>query len=347
MHRWIRPLVFGTVLGVGAETRGVAAEYAGATAPQGVVAAQLALGLHGAAFPLIEAAPLVGQIVEHSGVQVTLGSVAAEAKAQLEAGRRYYVEILSGPWEGERFDLDSGATQALPGAGEVALDLGPQSFSTLRSLPDGALNGAQAAVRSHVRLRDLPAMFSPGLRGHNNAALADAVRLYGPGGFRTYYLRGDGVTWREPGRTVDESSRVLPPDESILVQLVSGPQRWLHAGLVRTNAFRKNLAAGIQTFATGYPVNLSPAAVGAFVDPAADVSDRWTGNNNAAAADRWQLLNAARTGFDDYQLRGDGVTWMAVTGGPDVSSTPLLSGTGLTVLRRVKPDNGYLIAPPF
>ena len=206
----------------------------------------------------------------------------------LEAEARYYVEIVTSALEGERFDIDFEAT-ANASTGTIVLDLTTTSFSTLGSIPDGALVGARCVVRPHLTLDRMRTMFTPELHGHRSAAQADAVKLFGDRGMEVFYLGADGeswfavngaghgsfawrfITWLDGvqnsggggGDRADYRHLVVPPDVSFVVDLARTGKRLTQRGLVRTSAFRKNLVTGRQSFATGFPVALAPAEVGA------------------------------------------------------------------------------------
>jgi hypothetical protein len=115
---------------------------------------------------------------------------------------------------------------------------------------------------------------------------------------------------------------VIAPDVSVLVETKPAAQSWIQAGKVRTNSFRKNLVAGFQAFASGFPVDLSPSQAGAFADPAAPAATRWNGSNAALLADQIELLFRPGRPLDVFYLRGDGVTWRAPTGSANVAADP-------------------------
>jgi hypothetical protein len=227
------------------------------------------------------------------------------------------------------------------------LDLSATSASTSNSLAAGAFAGARGVVRAHVTLGSLTKMFSSPLTGNNNVALADGVQLFLSGALHLYFVRGDGITWRESGKAVDETGRVISPDTSFILVLRSGPRVWDHAGLVRSNDFRVKVGAGSQSFASGYPVDLSPLQVSAFADPGLAPSLRWVGNDSVAAADQMQIFNPGIGAFDTYYLRADGVTWHRSGDVADLpQSATIVGATSMVVLSRANPDPGYIILDP-
>ena len=311
--------------------------------PQGVMAAQLPVGKHAIAVPLLGQELWLGNVTGNFDNAITVSG--APVTAALQSGGQYYIEILSGPLEGERFDLNAPATLAGNG-GTVRISLAATSFSTRLALPTDALASARAAIRSHVTLATLQSMFSPALVGNNSAALADSVMILRDGILYTYYLRADGISWRESGKGAEERTKVIPPDSSLLVQLRSGAKRWVQLGDVRTNAFRLRLAAGTRAVASGYPVSLSPVEFGAFVDPALPAGQRWVGND-AGSADTIQVFDAATGAFKTYYLRADGSSWYPAGGSGDQSVSPLFAPTGMVVIKRTNPDADYVVVPPF
>jgi len=316
------------------------------SAPFGVLSADTPVGLTGISLPLIADEVFTGRVVSNNASTVTFDAVTGGIGSRLTAGDSYYLEIVSGPLEGERFDLNTAATVASADA-SVTVDLSDTSFSTSHTVGANVLAQARAVVRPHQTLAKLATTFTPALVGNNNAALADGVRLMTPNGIVFYYLRGDGLSWREPGKTTDLRSMVIPPDVSVIVQLRSGAKKWTHTGLVRRNAFRKNLVNGLQGFATGFPIDLSPVQVGAFVDSAQPAGARWTGSDDASAADSFKVFNASISDFDSYSLAGDGATWTLGGGSGNFASSPILKAPSMVVVSRTNPDPAYVIITPF
>lgn len=291
--------------------------------------------------PLVEEA-FVGVVTDNDGSAVTFG--AGTPAAHLSASRPYYLEVVHGPLRGERFDVDVAATLAAGGP-SVALVLGASSYSTIPVLTPAALVGARCVIRAHATLESLQAGFRPALVGRDLFLLADGVHVFENGGFTFYYLRADGRSWRKVGGNAEQRGKILPPDAGVLIDLKSGRKEWRHPGAVRVNPFRKNLAAGFQPFATGFPVDLSPAQIGAFTDPLAPEGTRWTGNVSPLLADQFALYGPTSP-LAAYYLKADGRTWRSLTHPADVSAQPILPATGMLVLRRRKADPGFAVPLP-
>lgn len=323
------------------------AQVSVASAPVGVLSTQIDREESGLAFPLIAREVIIATATGNGGNSLSFPASQGNIGALLTATGRYYIEVLTGPFEGERLDVDTAATQTA-GSAVVKLSFGSGTHSTLPTLASDALAGARCALRPHVTLAALKSMFSPALRGDNTASKADGVQIYGPGGFEFYYLRGDGLTWRKAGSTADMRHLVIPPDVGVLLELKSGAKRWTQAGRVRTNVFRKILQPGLQSFATGFPLDMSPLEAGAFVDTSVPAAERWTGNESVGMADQFQVFfDTYSTPHAVYYLRGDGTSWRSTTSTTNVASTPILGATAMQLLRRMNSDPGYVIIPPF
>ncbi|MBE2213426.1 MAG: hypothetical protein IAE82_06110 [Opitutaceae bacterium] len=352
-------------------TSSAAAQTTVLSTPVGVITDSIRHGSSGLALPLIGEDLVVGVATGNTAGAIAFGAAAGDLGERLAADRRYYVEIATGPLEGERLDLDTAATRAAAGP-SLVLDLGEDTFSTLAMLPADALAGARCIVRPHVTLADLPAMFSPALSGsRRHRHWADSVSLLGTRGFETYTLAEDDASWYSEDERVggewgrrhrawcerrkhkrpptDFRDMVIPPDVSIVVSVNGQARTWTHEGLVRTNAFRKNLVRGPQAFASGYPVDLSPAQIGAFVDATQPARERWTGSNTFPFADQIEVLFSGRKPLDLYFLRGDGHTWQALTRSwrEDFANQPILGDTDMILIRRKNPDPAFIIPVPF
>jgi len=318
------------------------AQTTASTIPEGLMVADLPVGNSALAFPLIAGEVFVGTIASNTSSALTFAKGAIGTR--LTASEKYYVEVQTGPFAGDRFDLDTAATITGPAA---ILDLSAGSASTLSALATDVLAGARGAVRPRITLAKIAAMLSPALVGNNSSALADCIQVFSNGVFVTYYLRADGQTWREPGKLVDERNRVIPPDRGVIVQLRSGAKRWTHQGRIRNNAFHVVLSAGSQAFATGYPLDMSPAEIVARVDTNQPAGRRWVGSNTLTAADTLKIYDASTGTFQTYYLRADGVSWCSSAAASDFSTTALLPAVGMILLTRANPDSDYLILPSF
>lgn len=309
-------------------------------------------GLNGASFPLVGEAVVAGTLV--SAVQTNVGGgVRLEATidsseipaSSVMSGISYYLEVIDGALEGERLEVDVDGTIG-QAADRVILDPSSER-STTPNVDVAMLAGARFVIRPHLTLRDLPRMFSPALTGNNNSSLADGVLIYGQSGFTTYYLRGDGVTWRRAGSTADFAGLVISPNESLLIQLRSGSKALTHSGAPRMNAFRVPLKSGYTVGATGYAVDMSPLQFGAVTNAGPEPASDWTGSNVSSAADSIQVYDPAKGSFVTYYLRSDGVTWR-LTGSTTVQTgSPFLRPDTFFLVKRNNPNPAHLLLRPY
>jgi hypothetical protein len=340
--------------------------------PVGVMSTTPPLHKSPVAHPLIAEDLFVGIASGNAGWEIEFPAEEGNIGESLAEGGRYYVEIVTGPLEGERLDVDTAATIAAAGA-SIIVDLGDESFSTLSQLNADALADARCVIRPHLTLSRLQALLEPGLSGTDKGRSGDAVWVQGPLGLERFQLAGDGESWiesvgngggkwagihnrwlsrderRSKAHPGDFRDMVIPPDVGVMLELMSGPKEWRHEGIVRTNAFRKNLVKGYQGFATGFPVWMSPVDVAAFVDAGEPAGWQWTGDNKFAKADQFQVFAIGAENFSLYYLRADGSAWARLDGNPktDYAGEPIFGPAGMVVLWRSKPNPEFVIPVPF
>ncbi len=313
----------------------------------------LTTGLTGFGFPLIESDLLVGTagpytaITDGSGnarISLPITSLSSPASI-LVSGRAYYLEVTSGLLEGERLEIDVTTSLTLA-SGRVALDL-TSPRSTLAAVSAASLNACQVVIRPHLTLAKVQGMFSPVLVGNNNSALADALLVYAAGGFTTYYLRGDNITWRKAGSTSDFAAMVIAPEEGVLVQLRSGAKVMTHAGVPRMNDFRLNMKAGFRPACTGFAVDISPLQFGAITNAGPAPQNDWVGNNTQASADGIQIFDPSKGSFTSYYLRADGVSWRTAGSTTVLTGSALLKPDAFFLVKRANPNPANLVIRPY
>jgi hypothetical protein len=324
-----------------------------ATSPAvGVLSTDVPAGLSGAQFPIVPADALVSLVAGHvdAGVagkrvhEVVMMSTSTPASA-LTAGTSYYLEVTGGVLEGERFEIDEVRTAAAT-PGVLVLDL-DDTNSTRPNMAVGALVGLKAAIRPHMTLARLQARITPALVGNNVASQADGVLIFNATSAVTYYLRTDGVTWRKAGSTTDFSGLIIPPDQSIMLQMRSGAKELRQQGLIRGNAFRINLKSGVQSAATGFPDSLSPVEFGATTNLVAPQLTTWVGNNQQSQADGIMVFDPDKGSFVTYYLRADGITWRASGSTVDLSTSKILKPNSIFMIKRRHADDQGLVARPY
>jgi autotransporter-associated beta strand protein len=329
-----------------AATLPIVPEEAVTSSPVGVMSRRLDRGVSGLAVPLISADHFVGVVASNSATTLAFAAADGTVGSRLAPAGKYYVEVVTGPLAGERFDVDTGATMASNDA-TLTVTLGPASLSTLAALSADALAGARCVLRPHLTLSRLQQMLTPGLVGRDHPVQADGVDVLENGRAERYFLRADGVTWSRAGSTEDIRDKVLPPDHSFMVESKYAAQAWRHTGIVRTNPFRKNLVRGLQSFSSGFPQDLSPTEIGASVNLGAPAATRWTGNNVFVFADQIQVLLGEPKPWELFYLRGNGTTWRPLAGTTNVAASPILGATSLILIRRDNADPAFRVPLPF
>ena len=319
--------------------------------PVGIINADVPAGLSGFSFPLIEKDHLSSTIAMNDAANVPgrnlqyLVFISSAVPAEgLATGGKYYLEITSGPREGDRFEIDQALTAAAP-PGVLVVDLAATN-TTFSALTKDMLVGAKASIRPHMTLAKIQAMFDPPLVGNNNLSLADSLLVFNATSAITYYLRGDGATWRKAGTTTDFSSMVIPPDQGVMLQLRSGAKALTHQGVVRGNAFRINFKPGLQPSATGFPATLGPVEFGAISNPVIPQAG-WIGNNVQSQADGLMVFDQTKGSFTSYYLRSDGITWRTSGSISDQSGAKILRHDGFFMVKRQNADDQMLIPKPY
>ena len=318
----------------------------------GVLSTDVPAGLSGAQFPIIPTDSLISLVAGHvdAGVagkrvhNLVLMSSATPASA-LATGVSYYLEVTSGALEGERFEVDETLTAAAtPGVLVIDLD---NANSTMPNMAVGALVGMKVALRPHMTLARLQSRITPALMGNNVASQADSVLVFTSTSSVTYYLRADGVTWRKAGSTTDYAGMVIPPDQSVMLQMRSGAKELRQEGMIRDNAFRMNIKAGVQSAATGFPDSLSPVEFGATTNLIAPQLTTWVGNNQQSQADGIMVFDPSKGSFVTYYLRADGITWRASGSTVDLSASKFLKPDSIILIKRRNADDKGLVPRPY
>jgi hypothetical protein len=333
----LRPSIYAIAL-TSLALSGVNAQTTATTDPVGFQSTPVPVGTSSLGNPLVNANVVQAGASANTSSIITLTGV-TNAGALLTAGEPYYVEVVDGALEGERFDVDTAATIT---AGNATVVLSTSSPNNTSTLSPSVVVGSSIALRKHVTIEQLQTYFSPGLTGNNNFALADQISLYNPAGgiLTSYFLRGDNVTWRQVGTTTTANKFVVASGTGFFVTKRNSATSFTSVGTVRMNDFAFPMPAGGTFRAPGFPVSYSPSSLGG------TSADGWTGNNNFALADQLQVFNPVSGIFTSYFLRGDGLTWRQVGTTTTVTTQQLFAdNNGFLVLRR-NADQNYILVNP-
>ena len=215
-----------------------------------------------------------------------------------------FVEISTGGSEGERYDVSlTGITSATD-----TLTINTASVNNTSSFSGSSLIGATVAVRKHVTLNSLKAMFSPSLQT-GTASTADLVYLFSSSTWTPYFLNNSS-NWNRSGSLSTFNTTVIPPGSAVMFKRVGNTATTFTAtGTVRGNKFAKNYKAGLSVYAPGFPIAYSPSTMGA------NVAGGWASGDviyvlsgSAFTAYTYNGANWKRSGslsnFDTTQLLG-------------------------------------------
>ncbi len=280
-----------------------------------------------------------------------VASAAREVTVQgvpvLPAGEAWFMEVLDGPYAGNRFGVDAAG---VAGA-KIPLTVGCPCC-TMGTLP--SLTGSRIALCAHQTVGSL--FDKARFKGSTNMAAADRLLFFrnegdGRESFQTVFLL-DGrpasnvLYWRSTASSGDMATRVVEPGEGVFVRRQgAGSSRVLVSGQVRANPFVQPLKQGFNLVADPFPVPLSPVLRG--LTPQAGFS----ASTNQAAADRvqtvlsnssytsWFLFDAAAPAADFWRL-GSG------SSSPQ-DSAPIFARGQAAFLKRTAPLPAYTISPPW
>ena len=247
----------------------------------------------------LKAALLAGRVESQSGSTLSLPAAAGNSSlATMLAGQApLFLQVLSGPHAGHRFELTETAT----GAVTLVID----GASPLNTMPVPALTGATVSVRAHWTVGELfPAA---AFLATNNPATSDRVLWHDGSAFQTMmpFDFGGGQrrwAWVNDPNITDRGAMPVPPGAAFFSQIRAGGLTLLASGEVPVAALALPLRAGLNFLGNPSPVAVSPAGLGlnaagfaASTNPAAaDSFLTWRGDRGAGATwDSCFLLDPA------------------------------------------------------
>jgi hypothetical protein len=321
----------------------VGAQTTVTTDPVGFQATTVAVGMSTLANPLVNTDVVRSAASANTVSNITFSGVNNFASL-LSAGEPYYVEVVSGALEGERFDVNTAATIA---SSNSVVTISNSANNTSALIAGSLTNNTTLALRKHVTLEQIAGYFSPALIGNNSANSADQISLYNSStrALVNYFLRSDGVTWRQVGQTASANKVPVPSGTGFFITKRASPTTYTSVGTVRNNDFAFPMPSGTSFRAPGFPVSYTPAttnnpSLGGFS------TNGWTGNNSANSADQLQVWNRANRSWTTYFLRADGVTWRQVGQTTSVSAQELFAANnGFMVLKRANELDYILVNP--
>jgi hypothetical protein len=281
--------------------------------------ARISLGTHlqtlGPSFAPVSRFTAVIDAVNGNSLDIASALNGQPASSLLTSGAQHYLEILTGPHAGHRFELNESATTSAVGA--LMLDTA-QARNTLLGNPPATLVGARFALRQHLTLGDLADRNR--FASTNNATTADRVMIFEPtlSSFQTYWLFsfGGNPRWvrQGDGTLANQGALIIEPGRGLFIQPRAQPLTLVLHGQVREHAFARTLVRGPTLCANGWPLTLSPLAAqmlvengftGSLSPTQADHIQRWTGDSQPGAQGYSGLFLFSVNTFRQWTTIGD------------------------------------------
>ncbi len=223
---------------------------------------------------------LVGRIgtVAGNGFDATAGLGGVQLSTLLDLNKCYYVDVLSGSYEGHRFEIDTASSRG------TSVTIVPGSWRNTMALLPG-LAGLQYAIREY---KTIGSQFPVASYGKGSSlATADYILTYQDGQWKTYYVLDVNGTgrWVEAGSTDDRSGVCLDPSAPLFVHRKVTTLAQTQAGTVRQTKFALPLPAGCRMAPNPWPVAASVVDRG-LVNPSNAASDPFVGATSSGAADQ-------------------------------------------------------------
>jgi uncharacterized repeat protein (TIGR01451 family) len=246
--------------------------------------------------PFIKCPIFTGVAGSSSGSAISITAGSASFSGQLQAGQEYYVEVLTGPHAGHRFEVNESASTA----SSIALHAA-HVRNTQTTVP--SFSGVQIAVRAHWMVRDIfRAQFTPSMLGRTGA---DRLMFWNGTSFDEIWYAGSSTltprwTADDSSPFEDASSRVVTPCEGFFIHPRLASTSVLSYGIVRKTKLACPIQVGTFFLGSGWPMSLSPNQL------SINTASGFTGSSNAANSDRIRLwlgdTNFGQEGYSSHFL---------------------------------------------
>ncbi|MCH8541706.1 MAG: hypothetical protein LAT58_13185, partial [Opitutales bacterium] len=205
-----------------------------------------------------------------------------QAAENLPSEGSFYLEVVNGDWEGQRWDVVASNGNELTVAETAEISFFESPYNTRTGSPPETLSGADVVLLRHQTLRGILPV--DGLEAGNVASEADHAILLEEHGFETYWLyeNGGSPVWVRSGDATleDQGDKIIAPGEAILFQPFQTETTLLAFGQVRENSFIRNFREGYQMVGSGFPLSQSPD------DRDMTTAEGFTGSRDFSQADR-------------------------------------------------------------
>jgi hypothetical protein len=180
------------------------------------------------------------------------------------------------------------------------------------------------------------------LTGNNNFGLADNILIYdiNGNGFLTYFLRGDGVTWRRAGSVTAENNTIIPNNSIIALKSVSTKTFTMQGTNLVQKYYQGNISIKKQNL-----TNLLPYALdnfrnlyifkggGANTISTVFNKDDFIKNDFPEDADRLRIFTPDLATALNYYVRLTENRWTRVNpSNPDATNTVILENSPIQIL---------------
>ena len=253
------------------------------------------------AMPLVRPEIYRGRVAAVTPSSLDIANVLSAGEdfvSALDRAESYYVEVMDGDWEGQRWEVDEPACSA----GEIALDLTSQK-NTHDTVPD--LSGVIIAVRPHQTLSSVIRMDR--LLAATQSSQADRVQFWerAENRYTECWLslrEGNQRRWVSVGDSThaDSGRRVVQPGEGMSVKLGSVSASVPLVGLVRDSDLILSIDKGTSFLGTGWTEAASPGQL--------DMKNRqgFCAGTRSPQADRlrvWNNQSKVASTLSGYYLR--------------------------------------------
>ncbi|MGL4401169.1 MAG: SdrD B-like domain-containing protein [Luteolibacter sp.] len=279
-----------------------------------------------------------GTVTEVSGQNLTF-AVNDNLALLLSSGGSFYLEVVSGDCEGQRFDLVSTAGNTVTLASDSDPHAAVAPFNTMSGPPPVGLIGDRVAIHRHWTLGEIFPVSGLGASGRQSSA--DQIQIYAGGAWIIYWLFDGNGEIPSVSRWVDSADAamvnqggvVIPPGQGAFFNNKTAVRSILAYGEIRANDFVRPHAPGNNLVGGGYPLNQSANGPRGRT---MNLTNGFFGSTNFKWADSIFVWKAdtviGAPGYDTYYLLGGIASQPSLTRWIKVGDASILSRDAETIL---------------
>lgn len=256
--------------------------------------------------PYQREALFTGTIAAVTGQQIDLVGNGVDLDNFLSPGVSYYIEVISGDNEGDRFDVTSSSASSFVLTQAEGLHSVSGPYNTRTGALPANLAGDVVVLRRHWTLADIFPVTKLG--SANVQTESTDVQFYiGSNPWRIFWLYANGGSpaWVESGDVTltNRAGVVVAPGQGLVVNNRTAATTLLAYGEVRTNDFIRPLNNSFNLVGGGYPINQSPNGSGGRAMSKANGFYGHTDFKQADSIFSWRLdTNPSGVGWDNTFL---------------------------------------------